>query len=79
MSLKIITLRLHPYHLGTNGFSKNICTHPTVGYNRATGEHNVIEAEWRIYASVIQPSLVQTMTCRLAGAKSLPETMLEYR
>ena len=30
-----------------------------------------IEAERRIYASVIQPSLVQLMACRLVGAKPL--------
>ena len=29
-----------------------------------------IEAEWRIYAWVNLPSLVQIMTCRLVGAKS---------
>ena len=31
-----------------------------------------------IYASVNLPSLVQIMACRLVGAKSLPEPMLEY-
>ena len=29
----------------------------------------LIGAEWGIYTSVIQPSLVQIMTCRLVGAK----------
>ena len=38
----------------------------------------LIEAEWRIYASVIKPSLVQIMACRLVGAKPLSEPMLEY-
>ena len=37
----------------------------------------LIEAEWRIYASVIWPALVQTMVCRLDGAKPLPEPMQE--
>ena len=38
----------------------------------------LIEAEWRIYASVHYPSLVQIMARRLAGANSLSEPMLEY-
>ena len=38
----------------------------------------LIVAEWRIYASVAKPSLVQIMACRLNGAKSLSEPMLEY-
>ena len=38
----------------------------------------LIEAERRIYASVDLPSLVQIMACRLVGAKSLSEPMLEY-
>ena len=36
------------------------------------------EAEWRIYASVNIPSLVQIMACRLVGAKPLSKPMLEY-
>ena len=36
------------------------------------------EAEWRIYALVNYPSLVQIMACRLVGAKPLSEPMLEY-
>ena len=36
----------------------------------------LIEAEWRIYASVNYPSLVQIMACRLVGAKPLSEPML---
>ena len=38
----------------------------------------IIEAEWRIYASINYPSLVQIMACRLIGAKPLSEPMLEY-
>ena len=38
----------------------------------------LIEAEWRIYASVTYPPLDQIMACRLAGAKPLFEPMLEY-
>ena len=38
----------------------------------------LIEAEWCIYASENQPSLVQMMDTRLAGAKPLYEPMLEY-
>ena len=38
----------------------------------------LIEAEWRIYASVSSSSLVQIMACRLDGAKPLSEPMLEY-
>ena len=38
----------------------------------------LIEAEWRIYALVNLPSLVQIMACRLAGAKPLSEPLLEY-
>ena len=37
-----------------------------------------IEAEWRIYASVNLPSLVQIMACRLVGDKPSSEPMLEY-
>ena len=33
--------------------------------------YQIIEAEWHIYASVNQPSLVQTMPCPLAGGKPL--------
>ena len=40
--------------------------------------YQLIEAEWRIYASVNLPSLVQIMACRLVGAKPLSELMLEY-
>ena len=38
----------------------------------------LIEAVWRICASINYPSLVQIMACRLAGAKPLYEPMLEY-
>ena len=38
----------------------------------------LIEAEWRIYASVNKQSLFQMMACRLSGAKLLSETMLEW-
>ena len=38
----------------------------------------LIEAKWRIYMSIIEPSLVQIMACRLFGAKPLSETMLPY-
>ena len=34
-------------------------------------------AEWRIYASINYPSLVQIMACRLEGAKTLFAPMLE--
>ena len=37
----------------------------------------LIEAEWRIYASVNIPSLVQIMACRLVGAKPLSEPRME--
>ena len=37
-----------------------------------------LEAEWRIYASVIWPSLVQIMACSLDFAKPLSEPVLEY-
>ena len=40
--------------------------------------NQLIEAEWRIYAWVNFPSLVQIMACRLIGAKPLSEPMLEY-
>ena len=40
--------------------------------------YQLIEAEWRIYTSVIQPPLVQIMACRLVSAKPLSEPMLEY-
>ena len=36
------------------------------------------EVEWRIYASVNYPSLVQIMACRLVGVKPLSEPILEY-
>ena len=38
----------------------------------------LIEAEWRIYASVQITTLVQIMACRLIGAKPLSEPMLDY-
>ena len=38
----------------------------------------LIEAEWRIYASVKWSSLFQLMACRLVGAKPLSDPMLEY-
>ena len=38
----------------------------------------LIEAVWRIYASVNFPSLAQIMACRLVGAKPLSKPMLEY-
>ena len=38
----------------------------------------LIVAEWRIYASVIQPSLVQITAFRMDGARPLSEPMLEY-
>ena len=34
--------------------------------------------EWRIYASINQPSLVQIMACHLTGAEPIFETMMEY-
>ena len=37
----------------------------------------LIEAAWRIYASVNRPSLVQIMACRLVGTKPLSEPMQE--
>ena len=40
--------------------------------------HELIEAEWRIYALVIWPSLVQVMAWRRPGDKPLPETIMEY-
>ena len=38
----------------------------------------LIEAEWRIYASVNEPALDQIMACRLFGAHPLSEPVLEY-
>ena len=38
----------------------------------------LFEAEWRIYASVTKPSLVQIVAWRRPGAKPLSEPMLEY-
>ena len=38
----------------------------------------LIQAKWRIYASIIYPSLVQIMACRLFGAKPLSEPMMLY-
>ena len=38
----------------------------------------LIEAEWRIYASITQPSMVQIMACRLVGTKPLSEPKLGY-
>ena len=56
------------------------------GQNKCKGVHfkihnlnpYLIEAKWRIYASVQIPTLVQIMACRLVGAKPLSEPMLEY-
>ena len=64
---------LHEINLGfyihkTNRWHKRISYYMVI----------VIEAEWRIYASVNLPSLVQIMACRLTGAKPLSEPMLEY-
>ena len=38
----------------------------------------IIEAEWRIYASVNFSFLVQIMACRLVGAKPLSTPRMEY-
>ena len=38
----------------------------------------LIEAEWRLYASINKPSLVQIMACRLVGAEPLSESVLKY-
>ena len=38
----------------------------------------LIEAEWRIYASVNYPSLVHIMACHLVSTKPLSDPMLEY-
>ena len=38
----------------------------------------LIEADWRIYASVNFPPLIQIIACRLVGAKPLSKLMLEY-
>ena len=40
--------------------------------------YRLIEAEWRIYASENNPSLIQIMASRLVGAKPLSGPMLEY-
>ena len=36
------------------------------------------ESEWRLYASVNVPSLVQIMDCHLANAKPLSEPMMKF-
>ena len=54
-------------------FSQMQQQHPSYTSSR----YQLIEAEWRIYASVNKPSLVQII-CRLNGAKPLSEPMLEY-
>ena len=41
-------------------------------------QSKLIEAEWRMYASVNLSSLVQIKACRLVGAKPLSEPMLHY-
>ena len=41
-------------------------------------EAQLIQAEWRIYESVNQPSLFQIVAFRLDGAKPLSEPMLGY-
>ena len=67
----------------------NINLHLEVLHERITLQNNtnilnkyepdyLIEVEWRIYASVALPALVQIMACRLDGAKPLSEPMLEY-
>ena len=38
----------------------------------------LFEPQWRIYASINYPSLLQILACRLEGAKLLSEPMLEY-
>ena len=45
---------------------------------RVNAKNSLIDAEWRIYASINQPPLVPIMACCLAGAKQLSEPMLEY-
>ena len=45
---------------------------------RNAGLIKLIEAEWRIYASVNFPSFVQIMACRLIGAKPLSEQMKSW-
>ena len=46
--------------------------------NKLKSFNPLIEAEGRIYASVNWPSSVQTMACRLDGARPLSEPMMEY-
>ena len=54
------------------------CRALVMAFVLARTNFQLIEAEWRIYASVNQPSLVQIMACRLDGAKPLSEPMMEY-
>ena len=51
---------------------------PHICVSRAQGVNSLRPSDAYIYASVNQPSLVQTMACRLTGSKPLYETMLKY-
>ena len=52
-----------------------LCKHKT---NKNWNVWQFLEVKWRIDASVIEPSLVQIMACRVVDAKSLSEPMLEH-
>ena len=52
--------------------------HISTGSSMLLSINSLIEAEWRTYAQVNYPSLVQIMACRLVGTKPLSRPILEY-
>ena len=76
------TLIVRPGSLFKSGFSDdNGPCENNVYFNSDLNDPvttSLIETEWRMYASVNRPSLVQIMACRLVCTKPLSEPMLEY-
>ena len=59
----------YPVHNMIDGITRMVWTPCNV---------QLIETEWRIYASVKSSSLIQIMASRPVGAKPLPKPMLSY-
>ena len=59
-----------------NIMSRNMILLHTSLIERKTPQ--LIEAQWRIYAPAMEPSLVHIMACLLLSAKPLSEPMQEY-
>ena len=64
--------------MGNLNFSPNPFPGLYTGESKHIASHlKLIEAGWRMYASVNEPSLVQIVACNLVGTKPLSEPMLQ--